>query len=103
MQDLHEAGWAVSGNTVAGVMVGYDWAGRALPRRRSLTRRGRRPAARDRVRWVFAADAPDQVWCGDVTMVRTGEGGSAARLGDRLSPTRVSDPTSRSVCGASSE
>lgn len=51
--DLHEAGWRVSQNTVAARMVELGLAGRAPKRRRSLTRQGRRPVARDLVRRVF--------------------------------------------------
>lgn len=74
VQDLWQAGWTVSVNTVARIMADHGWAGRTRPRRRSLTRQGRRSAAPDRVRRVFSADAPDRVWCGDVTMIRTAEG-----------------------------
>lgn len=72
--DLWEAGWTVSVNTVAAVMADHGWAGRERPRRRSLTRAGKRPAAPDRVNRQFCADHQDQVWCGDVTLIRTGEG-----------------------------
>jgi putative transposase len=72
--DLHEAGWRVSVNTVAAVMAEHGWAGRKPPRRRSLTRPGRRPAAPDLVGRRFNADRPDQLWCGDVTYIDTDEG-----------------------------
>ena len=72
--DLWEAGWQVSVNTVAGIMAGHGWAGRTRPRRRCLTRQGKRPAAPDHVNRKFTAAAPDTVWCGDVTMIRTGQG-----------------------------
>jgi putative transposase len=72
--DLHEAGWRVSVNTVAAVMAAHGWAGRKPPRRRSLTRQGRRPAAPDLVGRRFIANRPDQLWCGDVTYIDTGEG-----------------------------
>lgn len=72
--DLVEAGWRVSVNTVAAVMADHGWAGRKPPRRRSLTRPGRRPVAPDRVGRRFIASRPDQLWCGDVTYVDTDEG-----------------------------
>jgi transposase InsO family protein len=74
VQDLWHAGRRVSVNTVAAIMADHGWAGRQRPRRRSLTRQGKRPAAPDLVGRDFTADAPDQVWCGDVTMITTGEG-----------------------------
>jgi transposase InsO family protein len=72
--DLVEAGWRVSVNTVAAVMASHGWAGRKPPRRRSLTRQGRRPAVADLVGRRFIAARPDQLWCGDVTYVDTDEG-----------------------------
>jgi transposase InsO family protein len=72
--DLREAGWKVSPNTVAARMVELGLAGRAPKRRRSLTRPGRRPAAPDLVRRKFTAVAPDVLWCGDVTQIDTDEG-----------------------------
>jgi transposase InsO family protein len=72
--DLREAGWKVSENTVAARMVELGLAGRPPKRRRSLTRAGRRPVARDLVRRVFTAVAPDVLWCGDVTQIDTDEG-----------------------------
>lgn len=73
-QDLHEAGWRVSENTVARRMAELGLAGRAPKRPRSLTRRGKRPAAPDLVRRKFTAVAPDVLWVGDVTMINTDEG-----------------------------
>jgi putative transposase len=72
--DLWEAGWQVSVNTVAGIMAAHGWAGRERPRRRSLTRRGTRPAAVDRLGRDFTAQHVDQAWCGDVTFIRTAQG-----------------------------
>lgn len=72
--DLRDAGWRVSTNTVAARMAELGLAGRPRRRRRSLTRPGRRPAAPDLVRRVFAAVAPDVLWCGDVTQIDTDEG-----------------------------
>lgn len=72
--DLREAGWTISENTVAARMVELGLAGRPPKRRRSLTRQGQRPVARDLVRRTFTAVAPDVLWCGDVTQIDTDEG-----------------------------
>lgn len=72
--DLREAGWSISENTVAARMAELGLAGRPAKRRRSLTRQGKRPAARDLVHRTFTAVAPDVLWCGDVTQIDTGEG-----------------------------
>jgi putative transposase len=73
-RDLREAGWTVSQNTVAARMAELGLAGRPPKRRRSLTRQGKRPVARDLVRRNFTAVAPDVLWCGDVTQIDTDEG-----------------------------
>lgn len=72
--ELRAAGWRVSANTVAVVMAEHGLIARVVRRRRSLTRQGKRAAAPDLVNRVFAAAAPDRVWVGDVTMIRTGQG-----------------------------
>jgi transposase InsO family protein len=72
--DLRETGWRVSVNTVAARMAELGLAGRPATRRRSLTRPGKRPVARDLVRRGFTAVAPNVVWCGDVTQIDTDEG-----------------------------
>jgi len=56
--DLRAEGWQVSVNTVARLMAELGLAGRAKRRRHSLTRQGKRPAARDLVRRHFDAVAP---------------------------------------------
>ncbi|WP_246043040.1 IS3 family transposase [Streptomyces globosus] len=71
---LVRAGWRVSVNTVARLMAELGLAGRRVRHRRGLTRPGKRPAAPDFLRRDFTADAPDQVWCGDMTEITTGEG-----------------------------
>ncbi|MCX5205838.1 IS3 family transposase [Streptomyces sp. NBC_00237] len=71
---LVRAGWRVSVNTVACLMAELGLAGRKVHRRRGLTRPGKRPAAPDFVWRDFTADAPDQVWCGDMTAITTDEG-----------------------------
>ncbi|MFJ9481758.1 IS3 family transposase [Streptomyces mirabilis] len=67
-------GWRVSVNTVARLMAELGLAGRKIRRRGGLTRPDKRPAFADFVRRDFTADAPDQVWCGDMTEISTGEG-----------------------------
>lgn len=72
--DLWEAGWEVSVNTVAEIMAEHGWVGRERRPRRNLTRQGKNAAPADRVKRKYTASCPDQVWCGDVTMIHTGEG-----------------------------
>ena len=72
--DLWEAGRQMSVNTVAVIMAEHCWAGRERPRRRSLTRQGKRRAAPDRLGRTFTADHVDQAWCGDVTFIGTAQG-----------------------------
>ncbi len=72
--DLWEAGWQVSVNTVADIMAEHGWAGRERPRRRSLTRPGKRPAAPDLLGRNFTTERTDQAWCGDVTFIHTAQG-----------------------------
>ncbi|WP_405541098.1 IS3 family transposase [Streptomyces phaeochromogenes] len=71
---LVRQGWRVSVNTIARIMAGLGLVARKVCRRRGLTRPGRRPAAPDFVRRDFTAEAPDLVWCGDMTEIETGEG-----------------------------
>ncbi|MEU2587219.1 hypothetical protein ABZ612_30675 [Streptomyces avermitilis] len=55
-------------------MAELGLAGRKIRRRGGLTRPGKRPAFADFVRRDFTADAPDHVWCGDMTEMATGAG-----------------------------
>ncbi|WP_369265100.1 IS3 family transposase [Streptomyces sp. R35] len=71
---LVRQGWRVSVNTVAKLMAELGLVARKVRRRRGLTRPGKRPAAADFVNRDFAAEAPDLVWCGDMTEIETGEG-----------------------------
>ncbi|MFI6744544.1 IS3 family transposase [Nonomuraea sp. NPDC050451] len=73
-QDLRAEGWKLSENTVAKRMAELGLAGRRPKKPRSLTRQGKRPAAPDLVRRKFTAVAPDVLWVGDVTLIRTDEG-----------------------------
>lgn len=71
---LVRQGWRVSVNTIAKIMSEFGLVARKVRRRRGLTRPGKRPAAPDFVRRDFTAEAPDLVWCGDMTEIETGEG-----------------------------
>ena len=75
-EDLVEAGWAVSKNSVAASMARQGLQGRCPRRkRRSLTRPDKAAAPiPDLVKRDFSAEAIDQRWCGDLTEVPTGEG-----------------------------
>ncbi|MFI7357133.1 IS3 family transposase [Streptomyces avidinii] len=72
--DLWAEGWQVSVNTVAGIMAEEGWYGREPKKRRSLTRQGKRKAARDLVGRHFDAISPAVLWVGDMTEIDTGEG-----------------------------
>jgi putative transposase len=67
-EDLIEAGWKVSVNTVAASMARQGFQGRCPKRkRRSLTRPDKAAAPiPDLVKRDFAAEAIDQRWCGDL-------------------------------------
>ncbi|MDH3262322.1 MAG: IS3 family transposase [Acidimicrobiia bacterium] len=75
-EDLIEAGWKVSVNTVAASMARQGLQGRSPKRkRRSLTRPDKAAAPiPDLVRRDFTAEAVDQRWCGDLTEIPTDEG-----------------------------
>lgn len=71
---LVRQGRRVSVNTVAKIMSEFGLVARKVRRRRGLTRPGKRAAAPDFVRRDFTAEAPDLVWCGDMTEIDAGEG-----------------------------
>jgi len=75
-EDLIEAGWKVSVNTVAASMARQGLQGRSPKRkRRSLTRPDKAAAPiPDLVQRDFTAEATDQRWCGDLTEIPTDEG-----------------------------
>jgi putative transposase len=75
-EDLVDAGWKVSKNTVAASMIRQGLAGRCPKRkRRSLTRPDKAAAPiPDLIRRDFNAEAVDQRWCGDLTEIPTDEG-----------------------------
>jgi len=74
-EDLVEAGWKVSVNTVAASMAAQGLVARAKRRRRSLTRPDKAAAPiPDLVKRDFAAAAINVKWCGDLTEIPTDEG-----------------------------
>ena len=75
-EDLVEAGWKVSVNTVAASMARQALQGRPPKRKRRCLTRPDKAAAPipDLVRRDFNADAIDQRWCGDLTEIPTDEG-----------------------------
>lgn len=76
LEDLVEAGWSVSVNTVAESMARQGLVGRSPKRkRRSLTRPDKAAAPiPDLVGRDFGAEAINQKWCGDLTEIPTDEG-----------------------------
>ena len=89
---LREAGWAVSENTVAGLMRQMGLAARPKGRRRGGTRPGKgRWRAPDLVKRDFGAPQVNRKWYGDGTEIPTGEG--------KLYLASVMDMASRRVLG----
>lgn len=90
--DLIEAGWQVSKNTVAQIMRELHLAARPRRRRRGTTRPGKgRWRAPDLIRRRFHARRPNHRWFGDGTEIETGEG--------KLHLASVLDIFSRRVVG----
>jgi putative transposase len=75
-EDLVEAGWKVSKNTVASSMARQGLAGRSPKRKRRCLTRPDKAAdpIPDLVMRDFSAEAVDQRWCGDLTEIPTDEG-----------------------------
>ena len=74
-EDLREAGWRVSENTVAKIMAERGLVGRPTRRRRGLTRPGRgRWRAPDLVKRKFGSNRLNRRWYGDGTEIATDEG-----------------------------
>jgi putative transposase len=73
--DLVEAGWKVSVNTVAESMARQGLVARPQRRRKNLTRPDKkaRPFP-DLLKRDFSALEPDKKWCGDMTEIPTDEG-----------------------------
>jgi len=90
--DLREAGWRVSGNTVAALMRERGLAARRTRKRRGTTRPGKgRWRAPDLVKRDFPARQLNRKWFGDGTQISTDEG--------RLHLVSVLDVASRRVLG----
>ena len=94
-EDLVEAGWKVSVNTVADSMARQGLAGRSPKRkRRSLTRPDKAAdPVPDLVKRDFTAAVVDTKWCGDLTEIPTGQG--------KLYLATVLDLASRRLAGFS--
>ncbi|MCA9764559.1 MAG: IS3 family transposase [Gemmatimonadetes bacterium] len=75
-EDLVDAGWKVSVNTVAASMARQGLAGRSPKRKRRCLTRPDKAAdpIPDLVRRDFSTGPTDQRWCGDLTEIPTGEG-----------------------------
>lgn len=91
-EDLVEAGWRVSINTVAASMARQGLAGRSPKRKRRRLTRPDKAAdpIPDLVGRDFSTGPVDQRWCGDLTEIPTDEG--QALPGHGAGP-RVSPPT----------
>ena len=75
VEDLWEAGWRISENTVAGVMAAEGLVARPKRHHRGLTRADKRARrAPDLVGRDFNAGAPNIKWCGDFKQIDTDEG-----------------------------
>jgi putative transposase len=92
-EDLVEAGWRVSVNTVAASMARQGLQGRPPKRnRRCLTRPDKRAdPIPDLIKGDFSAEGIDQRWCGDLTEIPTDE--------DKLYLATVLDLGSRRLPG----
>ncbi len=92
-EDLVEAGWKVSVNTVAASMARQGLQGRPpRRRRRSLTRADKAAAPiPDLIKRDFSAAALNERWCGDLTEIPTEDG--------KLYLATVEDLASRRLAG----
>jgi putative transposase len=86
--DLRDAGWAVSENTVAGLMRELGLAARRKKKRKATTRPGK---GRWRAPDLVPARQLNRKWFGDGTQIATGEG--------KLHLVSVLDVASRRVLG----
>jgi putative transposase len=93
-EDLVEAGWRVSVNTVAVSMRRHRLVARPVRRRRGLTRPDKAaPVFPDLLRRDFTASAPNTRWVGDVTEIPTS-------CGRKLYLATVIDLYSRRLLGS---
>jgi putative transposase len=91
--DLREAGWAVSGKTVADSMRRQGLIARRIRRRNGLTRQDKTaPKFPDLLKRDFTACAPNSRWVGDMTEIPTAAG--------KLYLATVIDLYSRRLLGA---
>lgn len=92
-EDLVDAGWRVSVNSVAASMARQGLVGRSPKRRRRCLTRPDKAAAPipDLVRRDFTASAINEKWCGDLTEIPTDEG--------KLYLATVEDLASRRMAG----
>ena len=96
-EDLREAGWTVSENTVAHSMRRQGLVARQIRRRTGLTRQDKTaPPFPDLLGRDFTADEPNSRWVGDMTEIPTGANGS----GPKLYLVTVLDLYSRRLLGA---
>ncbi|HEY5456431.1 MAG TPA: IS3 family transposase [Acidothermaceae bacterium] len=73
--DLIEAGWSVSVNTIADSMRRQGLQGRKPKHPKGLTKQDKSaPKFPDLVKRDFTAPAPNVKWCGDITEIPTDEG-----------------------------
>ena len=97
LHDLRDAGWKVSGKTVADSMRRQELIARRIKRRNGLTRQDKRaPKFPDLLRRDFTAERPSAKWVGDITQIPTGPHGS----GPKLYLATVIDLFSRRLLGA---
>ena len=72
---LHRQGYRVARKRVARIMREHGWSGQIGRVRMRTTRRDNHAApAPDLVARNFTPEAPDRLWAGDVTYLRTGQG-----------------------------
>ena len=72
---LHRQGYRVARKRVARIMREHGWSGQIGRVRMRTTRRDNHAApAADLVARNFTPEAPDRLWAGDVTYLRTGQG-----------------------------
>lgn len=97
LHDLRDAGWTVSGKTVAGSMRRQALVARRIKRRNGLTRQDKTaPKFPDLLKRNFTASRPNTRWVGDMTEIPTGPDGR----GPKLYLATVIDLYSRRLLGA---